>query len=629
MYVWDGTNPNSNGTNNLIFGGSNSSILKVTRTGGGPFDLLSVDMSISQNDSNTTETIYVNGSPIYLRQGMRTYTLNLMGVTEVDFTAIVPFSGTTPYWLMDNVTYNPTPVASGQSTISLSPGWNLISIPVQPADASIASVLSGISGSYSVLWGYPDQAWKVYDPNDSAGSTLSTMEPGKGYWIKMTSAKTLSVSGPTPSASLPLLSGWNLVGYNGPSADAAFALSSLSSLQLAWGYPAGSWQFYAPQNAQNTLTRLRRGAGYWVRASQEDTWTLPVKVHADWTWVSGSNTAAQAGVYGTKGTAASGNVPGARWRAVSWTDTQGNLWLFGGVGYDSIGTPDELNDLWKFDGAKWTWVSGSNMAAQAGVYGTKGTAASGNVPGARNSAVTWTDAQGSLWLFGGQVFDSGYLGQRNDLWKFDGAKWTWVSGSNADNQAGVYGTKGTAASGNVPGARMNAVSWTDAQGNFWLFGGNGLDSAGTPGNLNDLWKFDGAKWTWVSGSNTVSQAGVYGTKGTADLANIPGAREGAVSWTDAQGNFWLFGGEGLDSASASSELNDLWKFDGASWTWVSGSNTVSQAGVYGTQGTSAPGNVPGARYQAVSWTDPQGNFWLFGGNGLADAWGDLNDLWRY
>jgi len=41
----------------------------------------------------------------------------------------------------------------------------------------------------------------------------------------------------------------------------------------------------------------------------------------------------------------------------------------------------------------------------------------------------------------------------------------------------------------VPGARQDAVSWTDSAGNLWLFGGYGVDSLGNTGNHNDLWKF--------------------------------------------------------------------------------------------------------------------------------------------
>jgi hypothetical protein len=65
---------------------------------------------------------------------------------------------------------------------------------------------------------------------------------------------------------------------------------------------------------------------------------------------------------------------------------------------------------------------------------------------------------------------SSLLGFLNDLWKFDGTQWTWMSGSNISNQNGVYGTKGVAASANVPGARRNAISWIDSSNNLWPFG---------------------------------------------------------------------------------------------------------------------------------------------------------------
>ena len=353
---------------------------------------------------------------------------------------------------------------------------------------------------------------------------------------------------------------------------------------------------------------------------------------SSFTWVSGANSKNGAGVYGTQGTTSASNVPGARQFPSSWTDSGGNLWLFGGNGLDSTGTGAYLNDLWKFDGTNWTWVAGSNVATQAGVYGVQGTAAPGNSPGGRPGAATWTDSSGNLWLFGGYGLDSSSMvGELNDLWKFDGTNWTWVSGSNTFNTTGNYGAEGVADPGNVPGARDSSVSWVDSGGNLWLFGGSGFDSVGTSGLLNDLWKFDGTNWTWVGGSNVAKQAGTYGTKGTAASSNVPGARAGAVAWRDSGGNFWLFGGSGVDSVGTSNILNDLWKFDGSSWTWMGGSNVVDQSGVYGTKGTAASSNLPGARFYAVSWTDKNGKFWLFGGGGLdsTGANGSLNDLWQF
>ena len=54
----------------------------------------------------------------------------------------------------------------------------------------------------------------------------------------------------------------------------------------------------------------------------------------------------QYGIYGTQGTANNSNKTGARNASVSWADTEGNLWLFGGYGFDD-NTSGSLNDLWK------------------------------------------------------------------------------------------------------------------------------------------------------------------------------------------------------------------------------------------------------------------------------------------
>jgi hypothetical protein len=148
----------------------------------------------------------------------------------------------------------------------------------------------------------------------------------------------------------------------------------------------------------------------------------------------------------------------------------------------------------------------------------------------------------------------------NDLWKFDGTQWSWVDGSNLVNEASVYGTQGTAAASNVLGARQDGIGWIDSSNNLWLFGGWTEDSSGTAGHLNDLWKYDGTNWTWISGNSVRNQSGVYGTQGIAAANNIPGARQLALSWTDNSDNLWLFGGWGYDSVGAWGELNGLWRY---------------------------------------------------------------------
>jgi len=284
---------------------------------------------------------------------------------------------------------------------------------------------------------------------------------------------------------------------------------------------------------------------------------------------------------------------------------------------------------------QWTWIKGANTARQAGTYGTLGTAAPGNTPGAKFGSVSWFDSSGNQWLFGGfGVLPDGItFGYQNELWKFSSGQWTWVGGVNTLNPSGTYGTKGTAAAANVPGGRVHAISWIDASNNLWLFGGEGFDSAGNFGQLNDLWKFSGGQWTWVSGANTRNQAGVY--SGSPN-ALVPGARLGSVSWIDAGGNLWLFGGQDGNSLALNvREFNDLWKYTVGTdqWTFVSGSNVADIKGTYGTLGVASAANVPGARHGAVGWKDASGNMWLFGGYGHDSSGtlplGQMNDLWKF
>ena len=63
------------------------------------------------------------------------------------------------------------------------------------------------------------------------------------------------------------------------------------------------------------------------------------------------------------------------------------------------------------------------------------------------------------------------------VYSVSSGEWTWKSGSNTKNAKGIYGTKGVADPGNVPGARDDSISWIHG-GNLWMFGGSGLYSSG-------------------------------------------------------------------------------------------------------------------------------------------------------
>jgi len=352
-----------------------------------------------------------------------------------------------------------------------------------------------------------------------------------------------------------------------------------------------------------------------------------------WEYVGTQSYGGGPGNYWSKVVPATSLVPTPRWGAVTWTDAAG-LWLFGG----QDGGSGFLNDLWHFDPTTDTWTYVAGGVNLNGVYGTQGAAAANNFPGGRWGATARIDSAGTVWLFGGYGYanaTSANTGLLNDLWKFSGGQWTWVSGANIIDQNGVYGVEGTAAANNVPGGRQAPVSWIDNSDNFWVFGGFNLSPSGQPNAFNDLWKFSAGQWTWVSGAQVVNQTGNYGLQGVAAASNVPGARWNPAAWSDGSGNLWVFGGFGYD-ATGNGTLADLWEFKGGQWIWVKGASSVSQTGVYGVQPDPFVyphfTSYPGSRWGAAYWVAPNG-FWMWGGEGFDSVSGGgdhlLSDLWRY
>ncbi len=346
-----------------------------------------------------------------------------------------------------------------------------------------------------------------------------------------------------------------------------------------------------------------------------------------WALEKGTDQANLSGTYGVKGISSSTNLPGGRGASSSCIDPAGNLWLFGGGGYDKNGTLIRLNDLWKYNPAttEWTWVSGSETGGASGVYGQLGVASASNAPGARDYNSLWCDNSGKIWLFGGRGFDkNGTESTLNDLWRFDPAsgQWTWMAGSDQVQQQGVYGTRGVASPETRPGARWGSIAWYDKQDNLWLYSGWAY--------ANDVWKYSIAtgQWTWMAGQIAPN----YGEVGVARPDNMPGERSLAMTWSDKDGNLLMYGGNGNDKLGNYGPLSDFWKFDvkTTNWVWLGGRDRIAEPASYGSLKISSASNLPGGRYLAAPFSDNSGNLWMFGGEAYNDngAKGKMNDLWK-
>ena len=138
--------------------------------------------------------------------------------------------------------------STAKSVLSLSSGWNMVSVPRTVADFSASAVFSGSASSvFAYNHGYV---------------TKSTLQIGEGYWVKYGSASSVSPAGPNvTAANFPVKAGWNIIGALGVPINVTSITSTPGGLVTSpfWGY-AGSY---------SQATTLQPGQGYWVKILED------------------------------------------------------------------------------------------------------------------------------------------------------------------------------------------------------------------------------------------------------------------------------------------------------------------------------------------------------------------------
>ncbi|MHB8408356.1 MAG: Kelch repeat-containing protein [Acidiferrobacterales bacterium] len=230
---------------------------------------------------------------------------------------------------------------------------------------------SSASGDMNDLW--------MFDPTTGAWTWESGAETGdqSGVYGTLGTAAAANVPGGRQGAMMWFdKSGnlWLIGGYGYDSAGAQGALNDVWMFNPStreWTWEGGS----ATQNpsavygtlgtASSTATPQGvAGGASWTDSSGNfwyfggfneynnelnDLWMFNPSTR-EWTWEAGNQSnglSGTAGVYGTEGTASSSNLPGARCETTASVDASGNVWLFGGYGYDANDTGWDLNDLWR------------------------------------------------------------------------------------------------------------------------------------------------------------------------------------------------------------------------------------------------------------------------------------------
>ena len=175
------------------------------------------------------------------------------------------------------------------TSVTLQPGWNLVSFNLIPVSSAITDVLSSLAGQYDLVyaWNATSQQWLKYDDIAMSGDTLARLDETLGFWIHLTTtAQTLTVFGRLPDDDEHHVVGsgqWlNLVGY--PSSVMRGLPSALSdhgvdTFTLVYLYrasdPLDPWKLFdRAATYSNDLTALSPGWGYWIQTTITSTWML-------------------------------------------------------------------------------------------------------------------------------------------------------------------------------------------------------------------------------------------------------------------------------------------------------------------------------------------------------------------
>lgn len=173
--------------------------------------------------------------------------------------------------------------------IPLKAGWNLISVQVGNSFTPQEFKDSLANSTYlQQVWQYnpsgtpatPGQ-WDTFQPiaPPNFPSDVTAIIPGKGYWVQVSQATSLTLNGSAWNGTITLVPGWNLVGFPGLdlATDESLDLSSvfqanLSRIQQIWTHDNTSKQFSGYDLTAipvlRNLSHIRPGQGYWIYATE-------------------------------------------------------------------------------------------------------------------------------------------------------------------------------------------------------------------------------------------------------------------------------------------------------------------------------------------------------------------------
>lgn len=167
----------------------------------------------------------------------------------------------------------PLPVCADTQTISLNPGWNMVSSYIDPVAPAVLEVIGDASADIFII---KNSAGAVTVPSIGL-DLIGQWSPLEGYLIRAATETAFDIGctqllpEETP---IPLRLGWSMIAYLRDDAmDVSAALAGLSGSLMVAKNNTGN--VYLPALSLNTLGNMEAGQGYQVKLSGADTLLYP------------------------------------------------------------------------------------------------------------------------------------------------------------------------------------------------------------------------------------------------------------------------------------------------------------------------------------------------------------------
>jgi len=170
---------------------------------------------------------------------------------------VYPFHGLTKWMANGNETLVPLVGSTGVRTMTLFPGWNLLSLPAGAPDRTALgrrfSALDGVSFLVGPAY--------VWDPETRNYAEVDRpLSATQGFWAYTPAARReVFVAGTLAGANLTLQPGWNLIGVGDElPVGNLLGLAKVAGAIWWWDAEAEVYRAVPPGG------KLRPGTGYWV-----------------------------------------------------------------------------------------------------------------------------------------------------------------------------------------------------------------------------------------------------------------------------------------------------------------------------------------------------------------------------